>query len=174
MLALTDPRWASLGPFFGEGADIPRAIERWLGSMGTDAEQDAYFDHLFELFLHQETITDAAIAVVPWLMHACTQLETRHRAMYLAHVAMVEANRLEYGVPRSAAGSAGLFDDLMPDYRAAIGQARAMADDLIGLRPEDATEHGLVALRPALHGDAGLAWKQWHDDWKSKSARASD
>lgn len=157
-------------PFFGKGAELPQAIEVWLESIGSDSELDAYHDDLHERFLHQDTICAASIAVVPWLVHACTRLDTDHRALYCAHVALVEANRLAYGVGSTEPGGDELLESLMPDYRAAIERARVMADGLAERHPVEAAAVGLLALRPALHGDATLAWAQWGEAWRESPA----
>ena len=71
MLQLNDLRWKELTSFFGEAADIPVAIDKWLVSVGSENEEEVYDEDLFDLFLHQMTITNAAFAIVPWMMHVC-------------------------------------------------------------------------------------------------------
>ncbi|AKF08340.1 hypothetical protein DB32_005489 [Sandaracinus amylolyticus] len=71
-LDLESPRWAELETHFGDGGEVPLAIERWLGARGRDLERDEYGE-LFELFLHQLSITSCAYAVVPWLVHGLAE-----------------------------------------------------------------------------------------------------
>lgn len=161
MLELADSRWSGLTCFFGEAADIPKAIERWLDSLGSDPERDAYFDGLRELFLHQLTITNAAFAVVPWLLHACAQSGPCLRWLYMTDIAVVEANRLEHGVYFNREGTPEYPGWLMPEYHVAIARARDVATELIQLDRAAAARVGLLAMYPALGGDSKLAWQQW-------------
>ena len=57
MLLLDDERWRYLTTFFGEPEDLPKVVGEWLASIGSDQEDTIYRDDLFDLFLHQVTIT---------------------------------------------------------------------------------------------------------------------
>lgn len=98
MLALNDDRWQFLTTFFGEAQALPLVISEWLLALGTDQESTIYYGDLFDTFLHQATITNAAFAIVPWLIHICQQKHTNLQVEYLTDVALVEANRLTSGV----------------------------------------------------------------------------
>src|SRR5688500_9541152 len=98
MLPLNDDRWKQLTTFFGESENLPSLISDWLKSIGSDKEEIVYERDLLDLFLHQATITNAAFAVVPWLVHVCKEGITKFQVEYLTDVALVEANRLKYGV----------------------------------------------------------------------------
>ena len=161
MLSLDDNRWEELTSFFGESSEIPEALETWLTNVGTEEEEEVYYEYLFELYLHQLTITNAAFAIVPWLLHVCAKGETRHRLTYITHIAVVEANRLEGGVYYNREGTIEVPEWLMSDYHEAVRKARDVASDLIKLDPSKAKEAGLLAIQPALEGNAKLAWKQW-------------
>ena len=66
MLPLADERWGQLTTFFGKPEDVPKVLEEWLASIGFDQEETIYQRDLFNLFLHQGTITNVAfIAIVP-------------------------------------------------------------------------------------------------------------
>ncbi len=88
-------RWRELTTFFGTPQELPKVLAQWLASVGFDVEELLYQRDLFHLFLHQATISNAAFAVVPWLVHVCNEGKTRFRVEYLTDVALVEANRLQ-------------------------------------------------------------------------------
>src|SRR5258707_216044 len=131
MLALNDPRWSQLTTFFGESADFPQAVEEWLASVGSDQEENVYAESMFQAFLRQGTITNAAYAVVPWLVEVCKNHPTNCSASYLADIAYVEANRLTHGLHYHRKGTDETSDWLMVDYRIAIVEARNLIENSI-------------------------------------------
>jgi hypothetical protein len=161
MLQLNDPRWKELTSFFGEPADIPAAIDKWLASVGTKTEKEVYFEDLFELFLHQMTITNAAFAIVPWMMHVCARQDTKLRMIYLTHIGAVEAGRIEHGVYYNRDETEECPEWLMPEYHLSVRKARDVASDLMHHDNARAVKCGLVAIYPAFEGNATLAWAQW-------------
>jgi hypothetical protein len=161
MLQLDDDRWGYLTTFFGKPDEVPQVLRVWLASIGTDQEDTIYRRDLFDLFLHQATITNAAFAVVPWLVHVCKREKTPWRAEYLTDVALVEANRLKYGVYANREGTEETPAWLMVDYHRAIAEAREIVDDVIESEGDKEWKRGLVAMKPALYGNAELAWSQW-------------
>jgi hypothetical protein len=161
MLPLNDDKWKQLTTFFGESENLPSVIQEWLEYIGTDQEETIYREKLFDLFLHQATITNAAFAVVPWLVHVCQEGITTFQIEYLTDTALVEANRLKYGVYYNRDGTDEYPEWLMPDYQQAIRMARDLADGILQAEPDENRKHGLVAMKPALFGDADLAWSQW-------------
>jgi hypothetical protein len=132
-----------------------------LEAIGSDQENAIYYEDLFDLFLHQATITNAAFAVVPWLVYVCKKGITKFQVEYLTDVALVEANRLKYGVYSNRKGTEEYPEWLMSDYIQAIMEARNLIDDIIEAEHDKKRKHGLVAMRPALFGNADLAWSQW-------------
>ena len=136
-------------------------IEEWLKSIGKESEEDVYVEGLFEIFLHQLTITNAAFAIVPWLMHACAQPETKCRFGYVTDIGVVEANRIEHGLYYNREGTEEYPLWLMPSYFSAIRKARDLAMELIALDPAAAQLCGLSAIFPAFDGNSKLAWNQW-------------
>ncbi len=95
-----------------------------MASIGSDQEDTIYRRDLFDMFLHQNTITNAAFAVVPWLVQVCKNGGTRFRVEYLTDTALVEANRLKYGLYYNREGTEGYPKWLMSDYKQAILEAR--------------------------------------------------
>jgi hypothetical protein len=164
MLALDDIRWERLRTFFESGQELPKVLKQWLASIGSEEEATIYGRDLFDLFLHQATITNAAFAVVPYLVDVCKKGNTKHRAEYLTDVALVEANRLKYGVYLNGKRSEEFPDWLMRDYHQAILDARDLVDGALEAEHDEEWKGGLIKLRPALHGDADLAWSQWHHE----------
>jgi hypothetical protein len=49
----------------------------------------------------------------------------------------------------------------MSDYVQAILECRNLADDVIDAESDPERKRGLVALKPALYGNAELAWSRW-------------
>ncbi len=98
---------------------------------------------------------------MPWLVSVCKQGITKFQIEYLTDVALVEANRLKYGVYYNREGTEEYPKWLMSDYQQAILHARDLIDDVIEAEQDEQRKHGLVAMRPALFGDADLAWCQW-------------
>ena len=162
MLPLDDEHWARLTTFFGEPENLPSVLRQWLASIGSDQEDTIYRRDLFDFFLHQATITNAAFAVVPWLVDVCKKRKTKYRVEYLTDVALVEANRLKYGVYYNREGTKEYPEWLMSDYKQAIVESRNLVDDVIEAEHDEERKHGLIALKPALYGNADLAWSQWH------------
>jgi hypothetical protein len=161
MLPLDDDGWGRLTTFFGEPEELPSVLAEWLASIGTDREADLYRHELFDVFLHQVTITNVAFAIVPYLVDVCKHGKTAYRAEYLTDVALVEACRLKYGVYFNRDGTDDTPAWLMADYHGAIAEARSLVDDVIDSEQDEEWKRGLVATKPALYGDAELAWSQW-------------
>jgi hypothetical protein len=161
MLPLDDDRWGQLTTFFEEPKHLPKVLRTWLESIGLNHEEGIYNRELFDLFLHQATITNAAFAVVPWLVQVCKEGRTNLRGQYLIDVALVEANRLEYGVCGNRRKTAPYPEWLMSDYHNAILDARKLVEEMIQVEQNDEIKFGLTALKPALYGNSGLAWSQW-------------
>jgi hypothetical protein len=136
-------------------------LDRWLKAVGSAEELQVFDRQLSGFFLHQATITNAALAVVPWLVHVCKEGASNFRVEYLTDVALVEANRLKRGVYFNRAGTEEFPAWLMPDYEKAIAESRGLVDAVIESEPDKDRRHGLVVLMPALFGDADLAWSQW-------------
>ena len=161
MLLLDDERWRYLTTFFGEPEDLPKVVGEWLASIGSDQENIIYRDDLFDLFLHQVTITNAAFAIVPWLVEVCKKGETKFAIEYLTDVALVEANRIKRGVFANRKGTEEYPEWLMADYRQAITEARNLVDDVLEVEHDAERTYYLIAMKPALYGNADLAWSQW-------------
>jgi hypothetical protein len=161
MLPLDDERWKSLTTFFGEPENLPVVIKKWLEAIGTDLEFTIYSQDLFDVFPHQVTITNAAFAVVPYLVHICKEGRTRYQIEYLTDVALVEANRLKSGVHYNREDTQAYPEWLMLDYQPAIAESRSLIFGVLGAEPDQNRKRGLLAMQPALFGDADLAWSQW-------------
>jgi hypothetical protein len=161
MLTLDDSRWQYLTTFFQEPHDIPKALAEWLLSIGHDQEMTIYHRSLLDIFLHQATITNAAFAIVPWIVHVCKRGETRYQAEYLTDVALVEANRIIPGVYLNLEGTEPYPEWLMADYHTSIAEARDLVDDVLNAELDTETRDMLIAIKPALYGNAELAWSQW-------------
>jgi hypothetical protein len=98
---------------------------------------------------------------VPWLVHICKEGVTKFQVEYLTDVALVEANRLKYGVYHTCEGTEAYPEWLMSDYQQAIAESRNLIDGILEAEPDKGRKRGLTAMKPALFGDADLAWSQW-------------
>jgi hypothetical protein len=49
----------------------------------------------------------------------------------------------------------------MLDYQQAIAESRSLIDGVLEAEPVSNRKRGLLAMQPALFGDADLAWSQW-------------
>lgn len=160
MLPLSSPRWSELDTFFGKPEQVPVVLREWVDAIGFDQEQEIYSRDLFDLFLHQGTITNVAFAVVPWIVEACRHAVPTHRAQYLADVALVELNRLTHGVHFVRDGGIAEPDWLMTDYRNAIEQAQSLAEDALDEPLSEEVQQMLWESMPALFGNAAMANKR--------------
>jgi hypothetical protein len=163
MLSLDDERWERLTTFFGEPKDLPKVLRSWLAAIGSDEEHTFYIRNLFDFFLHQATITNAAFGVVPWLVDVCKIGKTQHRVDYLIDVAFVEANRLKHGVYFNRKGTEEKPEWLMPDYHGAIIESRNLLEDAMKADADEEKKRALTTMMPALYGNAELAWSQWQE-----------
>jgi hypothetical protein len=157
MLPLDSPRWQELDPFFGQSEGVPKALGEWWQAIGTDFEVPIYSRQLFDLFLHQGTIRNVSFAVVPWLVAAVTEAESRRAAAYITDIALVEWNRLVHGIHGSRSeGRPGLPppDWLADDYRAAVEAAGPLAEELLDGPLSDHERVELWMHYPALFGNS--------------------
>ena len=160
MLPLEDPRWGELTAFFSDKS-LPAVVGEWLASLGIGREEEVYSD-LYNRFLHQNSIANAAFAVVPWLVDVCETGGTEYRADYLTDVALVEAHRIKYGLYYHRDGTEEYPQWLMADYRQALDEARILAEGVVRAEQDDQRKRGLLTVMPALEGDADQAWLDWH------------
>jgi hypothetical protein len=160
MLPLDSPRWSELDTFFGEPEKVPHVLGEWIDSIGFDQESTIYSRDLFNIFLHQGTITNVAFAVVPWIVENCNRSELTCRVDYLADVALVELNRLSYGVYSIRDGGDAEPEWLMEAYKSAIERAQSMAEDVLEETFDDELKINLWELMPALFGNIELAKKR--------------
>jgi hypothetical protein len=79
MLPLDSPRWSELDTFFDASGKVPAILNEWIAAIGFDQEMTIYLRDWHELFLHQGTTTNAAYAVVPWIVAHCARAETNNR-----------------------------------------------------------------------------------------------
>jgi hypothetical protein len=79
MLALDSPEWANFDTYFDEPEELPGNLCAWRDAFGTSQEEEYWF-RLRDQFLHQGTIKDAAIAIVP---HICALLPVTPSTFHL-------------------------------------------------------------------------------------------
>lgn len=156
MWSLDSTKWATLSTFFGDPSDLPGHLRRWQDALGTSTEEDVYAD-FYECFLHQATITDAAYAVVPYIVEALDQRRTKRVFDYVTDLGLIEANRLTPHSPKMPEG-------LDIKYADAIARAQSHAVGLLSVdRPKPDFRYLLCAIA-GLYGHPVLAFILFHLD----------
>ena len=150
MLPFDDARWGEVSTFYDD--DLASVVREWSMAVGFDQESDIYH-RLFNLYLHQNTITNSAFVVVPYVVKYCQSLSPDDQAIYLIDVATVEYCRLRHGCWD---GSPEL-DWAMPEYHESLVIAQQLVENVLdqGIDPELDTE--LKTLQPVLYGNLQLA-----------------
>jgi hypothetical protein len=156
MLPLDSPPWNSFHTFFGSAAQVPQRIATWRASIGGPNEDSQWTD-LWEQFLHQYTITDAAYAAVPHVVAELPRIPSRKRFDYLLEVGLIESARQQVGAPELAI-------DLADAYHKAIGRARALAVECLSLDWPKIEFRYLLCILSSLHGHGGLGELLFHLD----------
>ena len=144
MLPLDSPRWKSFSVYFGTPGQVPTRLESWRKSIGGPVEDSEWSD-LWEQFLHQGTITDAAYAAVPHIVQELERITPGKRFDYLVEVALIES-------ARHVTGSPGLAPDLADAYHAAIAHARQLAVECLSLGWPKIEFRYLLSILATLHG----------------------
>ena len=117
-------------------------------AVGFDQESDIYH-RLFNLYLHQNTITNSAFVVVPYIIKHCQTLSPDDRAIYLIDVATVEYCRLRHGCWD---GSPEL-EWAMQGYHDSIEIARQLVEDVLHEGIDSELDSQLRTLQPVLSGN---------------------
>jgi len=148
MLPPDSPCWKSFSVHFGTPEQVPERLASWRESIGGPDEASNWSD-LWEQFLHQGTITDAAYAAVPHIVRELERIAPRNRLNYLVEVAEIEAARHETTSPR-------LPPDLGEAYHAAIAHARQLAVECLSLEWPKIEFRYLLSVLASLHGHGVL------------------
>jgi hypothetical protein len=149
MLPLDSPRWKSFSTYFGTPEEVPLRLLSWRRSIGGPNEESEWTD-LWEQFLHQCTITDAAYATLPHVVQELHRVEPLNRFDYLVELALIESAR------QTGGASPVLPHDLAESYYTAIRDARQMAVELLSLDWPKIEFRYLMSILASLHGHAGL------------------
>lgn len=97
-----------------------------------------------------------------WLVHVCAEGKTKFQIEYLTDVAVVEANRLKHGLYCHREGTDAEPEWLMADFHRAITEARSLVENALASESDEERKVGLIAMKPALSGNADSAWENWH------------
>jgi hypothetical protein len=157
MLPLDSPRWKSFSTYFGTPEQVPQRLASWRQSIGSPDEESQWCD-LWEQFLHQGTITDAAYAAVPHVVWELDRVEPRKRFDYLVELALIESARQTDG------GAPALAADLADSYHAAIREACRLSVMLLSLEWPKIEFRYLTSILASLHGHGGLGDLIFHLD----------
>lgn len=150
MLPFADPKWNELSTFYED--DLSQVVQEWTLAVGFDQEADIYH-RLFNLYLHQNTITNSAFVVVPYIVQHCTRLPADDRAVYLLDVTTVEYCRLRHGCWD---GSPEL-EWAMSDYHTAITAAQELVENVLDEGIDEDLCRELESLQPVLFGNLAMA-----------------
>ena len=150
MLAINDPRWATLRHAYGHAADIPALLSR----AGEDArpghQAGTTWFNLWSALCHQGDAYTASYAAVPHLVRMASVCLERQQYDPLFLTACIELARLEDRGPL-------IPTDLAPSYRASIEEARSIAEAHLGSGWDPDSEVALRASAAALAGNASAA-----------------
>ena len=150
MLPFDDARWSEVSTFYDD--DLASVVREWSMSVGFDQEARIYH-RLFHLYLHQNTITNSAFVVVPYVVKYCQSLPPNDRASYLLDVATVEYCRLRHGCWD---GSPEL-DWAMPTYHESLKTAQPLVEDVLDEEIDPVLKSELWAIQPVLYGNLAMA-----------------
>jgi hypothetical protein len=145
MLALDSPRWKLFSTYFGSPEQVPQRLASWRQSIGSP-DEESQWSELWEQFLHQFTITDAAYAAVPHVVRELDRVEPRKRFDYLVELALIESAR------QTDAGAPALASDLADSYHAALTHARRFAVGLLSLEWPKIEFRYLLSILATLQG----------------------
>jgi hypothetical protein len=156
MLSLDSPRWKSFSTYFGSPEQVPQRLASWRESIG-GPDEDLQWSELWEQFLHQFTITDAAYAAVPHVVGDLDRVAPRKRFDYLVELALIEGARQSAGAPE-------LASDLAHPYYTAMAKARHLAVECLSLELPKIEFRYLLSILASLHGHGVLGDLIFHLD----------
>lgn len=148
MLSLDSLRWESLRTYRGAGAELPAAIRKWREAIGGEEEEPLWTD-LWERFLHQGTITDAAYAAAPHVVQELKRIAPQNRLDYLVQLGIVESARASQVSP-------DLPEYLADSYNEAVMEARSYAVACLSLGLRKAEFRYLVSALCSFYGHGEL------------------
>lgn len=154
MLELGSPRWQELDTTYD--CNLTSLVSRWLNAVGFDQEA-RFYDELKDQFLHQGDFSNAAFAILPYLVTVASDGLTNQATEYLTDAGWIEAWRL-------TSASAMIPQDLTRDYHVALERCPNLADDLVDRFDGNERAWALAAVRPAFHGDGQTALMQLFEE----------
>ncbi len=156
MLPFTDSRWDVLDTVYDtkDFGVVSILADEWWASCGFDQERDRY-NLLMRQVVHQGSITASAYALVPYLVTLCKDKKTQFDVEYLTDVGWIEMSRIAVELRPPP-----MPDFLRDDYMQAMEVVPDLVDEAIDAHDSERTEL-LRAVKPAVHGNWRLAWKQW-------------
>lgn len=157
MLEPTDPIWDTFETVYdaATAGKLSDLIFDWWSSTGFDAESENY-RKLINQIMHQGSITEAAYALMPSLVHLCKLDQTQFAVEYLTDVTWIETMRL---LPDSR--SPAMPDVLCDDYQHSMDSVPDLIESVLDSIGDADRTWGLNALKPAVYGNARLAFQQW-------------
>jgi len=148
MLPLDSPSWSGFKTYFGQPSELPHRIRRCQQSIGT-GEEETTWNALWGEFLHQGTITDAAFAVVPYVIQELGRIAPERWLTYFVELGLIEADRQRDTSPRVPA-------DLSESYQNAVRHGRLIAVRALELELPRVEFRYLISALCSLHGHGGL------------------
>ena len=161
MLPLDSPRWAEFEVYFGQPRQVPERLALWRESIGGPDEKRRWSE-LWEQFLHQFTITDAAYAAMPHVVVRLNHIPARGQFEYLLDVGLIESARQHEGAP-------ALTEDLASAYFAAVEEAKRLAVALLTLDWPKVEFRYVLSMLASLHGHGVMGDMLFHLDVSAAS-----
>ena len=147
MLALNDPRWATLTHAYGRSADIPALLSKAREDARPGHQSGTTWFSLWSALCHQGDAYTASYAAVPHLVRMASACLQRQQYDPLFLTACIELARLEDRGP-------ALPTELVSSYRESIEEARSIAEAHVGSAWDPDSEAALRASAAALAGNA--------------------
>jgi hypothetical protein len=148
MLSLDSPRWSAFKTYFGSASEIPERISRWQQSIGSNTEGDEWRE-LADFVLHQGTIVEAAIVIVPHIVPHIHRIPARGRLDYIIRIGMIHS--AWHGSRRPQA-----VEEFVQDYERAIRDLQPLALACLTEQWDRVEFRFLVAACCSLCGHTGL------------------
>jgi len=150
MLALDDPRWATLSHAYGRAEDIPVLLNRAENDLRPGHQRESTWFDLWSALCHQGDTYTASYAAVPHLVRLVSGHLKHQRYDPLYLVACIELARLEGRGP-------AIPPQLVDSYRESIDRAKSLAEAHVATAWDRDSEIAIRASAAALAGDANTA-----------------
>lgn len=157
MLALDDPRWATLPHAYGNASDIPALLAELHRMPSAEGEREPWFS-LWSALAHQGDVYPASFAAVPHVVHALANAPERAPAVFFEFPAWVEICRYRQDLEVPV--------ELAPAYVEAFDRLPALIARALARPWDEETLQGILGALAVSKGHhaAGEAILELSDD----------